>query len=352
MPSAIVPATPRSEIAGAERVRPTGHEVLVIADVYAVRSVSIGLLIVATAAAASVALLGVRADSIEAAVPSAAAGTASLVLCLLLAWRAPAVYWGLRCDPRFQALWVAWAAALLSVVPPLKSELWFISLGLLSVLGLGAGWKLAMTGCSAVLGANLTAHVVTGGLDDNPAEVIIGLWIGLPFWSIAVAVTAEKLRRHLLQIHHHHPQLETRPAAVDSAEDLDDQAGPGVDLAQGDLDSTTTAAEANSLTPSTGRRARTEADGLTARQLEVLLLVADGWKQTQIAARLGVSARAVQRLVAEARRRLQVSTTAELVAVAVERGITPAPTPAAELDCESAGGAANEPPEGPASSAR
>jgi DNA-binding CsgD family transcriptional regulator len=54
---------------------------------------------------------------------------------------------------------------------------------------------------------------------------------------------------------------------------------------------------------------------LSARQLEVQQLLANGLRQREIAARLGISDRQVQRLVADAVLRQGVRTTAELVAI-------------------------------------
>lgn len=63
---------------------------------------------------------------------------------------------------------------------------------------------------------------------------------------------------------------------------------------------------------------------LTARQLEVVVLLRDGLRQDEIAVCLSISARQVERLVAEARRRVDAKTTAELVASLVRGGLVPA----------------------------
>lgn len=57
------------------------------------------------------------------------------------------------------------------------------------------------------------------------------------------------------------------------------------------------------------------ASQLTARQLEVALLLRDGLRQTEIAVCLGISLRQVERLVGAARERAGAGTTSELVAL-------------------------------------
>jgi DNA-binding CsgD family transcriptional regulator len=64
---------------------------------------------------------------------------------------------------------------------------------------------------------------------------------------------------------------------------------------------------------------------LTARQLEVVVLLRDGLRQDEIAECLSISARQVERLVADARARVDAHTTAGLVALLVSGGLVPPP---------------------------
>jgi DNA-binding CsgD family transcriptional regulator len=66
-------------------------------------------------------------------------------------------------------------------------------------------------------------------------------------------------------------------------------------------------------------------DRLTARQLQVVALLADGLRYREVAACLSISARQVQRHVAQAAARLGVRGAYELVAIAVAEGMVPAP---------------------------
>jgi DNA-binding CsgD family transcriptional regulator len=65
-------------------------------------------------------------------------------------------------------------------------------------------------------------------------------------------------------------------------------------------------------------------DRLTARQLQVVVLLADGLRYRDIAHCLAISERQVQRHVRNAVAQLGVSSTAELAAVAVAMGVVPA----------------------------
>jgi DNA-binding CsgD family transcriptional regulator len=65
---------------------------------------------------------------------------------------------------------------------------------------------------------------------------------------------------------------------------------------------------------------------LTARQLEVVVLLRDGLRQDEIARCLSISPRQVERLVADARARVKATTTAALVAMLVQDGLVPQAT--------------------------
>ncbi len=64
-------------------------------------------------------------------------------------------------------------------------------------------------------------------------------------------------------------------------------------------------------------------DRLTARQIQVAALLADGLRHREIAACLSISERQVQRHIAEAVTRLGLQNPYELAALAVSEGIVP-----------------------------
>ena len=61
---------------------------------------------------------------------------------------------------------------------------------------------------------------------------------------------------------------------------------------------------------------------MTARQLQVTLLLRDGLRQTEIASCLGISVRQVERLLGAARERVGAITTNELVAMLASGALT------------------------------
>ena len=67
--------------------------------------------------------------------------------------------------------------------------------------------------------------------------------------------------------------------------------------------------------PPAAQRTPRSTSRLTARQLQVTLLLRDGLRQTEIASCLGISVRQVERLLGAARERVGALTTSELVAM-------------------------------------
>lgn len=327
-------AVPRAAAHADRRLVPSGHELVAMTESFAARATAIALVFIGGAAAVSLALLAVRADDVATAIPGAAACVATIAACVVLVRRAPVLFVALRSDVRAQAALIAWATAMVAVIPPLRSELWFISLGCLCLLALATTLGRALAACAVVLLTNLAAHVIVGDLDEIDAVVIGGLWIGMPFWTVAISTTMERLSRHLLQLHRHHPGL--APGDADGGastppgdDEVDDREVPGGDPpAQDDRRSSVDGdgPRAKDRLPSDAPALRP----LTSRQLQVLLLLVDGYQQTQIAVRLGISERTVQRHAADARERLGARTTAELVTLAIRDGIAPTPSARAE----------------------
>lgn len=282
--------------------RPGTHAGLALVEVAArferrAFTCALGLLVLACGASA--ALVPLRGAGVPAGGCAGVAAIASVVM-----FRARRMTFAVLTEGWAARLLLAFVAAgLVSLVPPLQSELWLISCTLLVTLAVVAGLRFALVACTVTLLANLAAHLVAGDLDSTPAVAVVGLWVGLPFWTATVGVLCELASRHVLLAHVGERALPQRssfvppPAAAAPAppESVSDPAPPLGDA------------------------------GLTAHQLRILALLCDGLNQRQVAACLGITAGAVAKRLAAARERTGMVTTNELVAWAWREGLVPSP---------------------------
>jgi DNA-binding CsgD family transcriptional regulator/multisubunit Na+/H+ antiporter MnhG subunit len=264
------------------------------------------------------------------------AGATVLVLAGLAIWRAHDVYRLLRRLPQLELVPVLIAALLLSVVSPHRNELWWSACAILMALSLLLSLRRAMGYCLVVLLANLTAHVVSGDLHDFSSIEIVGLWIGLPLWTALAAVVPERMASHILRLNTFRTPPRRQPVAVTAwttnvAAPTPDASEPPTaerNSSSGPPDDGAVTSPASITIPG-GRAGR-----LTSRQLQVVALLADGYRYRDIAACLGISAGQVHRHVTNAIARLQVQSATELVAVAVAEGIVPQPHPVTDGRCD------------------
>jgi DNA-binding CsgD family transcriptional regulator len=276
---------------------------------------------------AALAFLPLRSAARTAGVPivTFVAGATVLVLAGLAIWRAHAVYRLLRRLPQLELVPVLIAALLLSVVSPHRNELWWSACSILMALSLLLSLRRAMGYCLVVLLANLTAHVVSGDLHDFSAIEIVGLWIGLPLWTALAAVIPDRMAAHILRLNAFRTPPRRPPVAVKAW--TTDDAAPTPDVSEPPT------AERSSGPPDDGAKTSPAAiaipaggvSRLTSRQLQVVALLADGYRYRAIAACLGISAGQVHRHVTNAIARLQVQSATELVARAVAEGIVSQP---------------------------
>lgn len=327
MSADLVGVAPRPDVvgpapgAGGLAVR-SGAELVELSERF-YRGMFVGVIVfVGCASIAALALLPLR-DSVKADGPPA---TALLAVLLALATpaaavRATAIYRLLRREPRWELALVAVATAL--IVYPLRSELWWPSCALLMLIATIAPLRRAFAYCLVALLANLLAHVIAGDLTDTPAVSIIGLWIGFFFWTATFGVIGDQLTAHILRLRMPPPEPQRAPP-------LKVQVTVGPQTA---VNGTTPSAHEP---PSAGRASRPDdppgapignATGrigrLTARQLQVVALLADGLRYRDIAACLAISERQVHRHVGHAIERAGVRTAAELAALAVAEGLVP-----------------------------
>lgn len=256
---------------------------------------------VGLAAIAAIALLPLRDPLGIAAGPSVILTACLAIVSPLAVRHASSVYALLRREPRWELAFVLTAAIL--VAYPLSSELWWPSCALLMLVATLAPFPRTLAYCLAVLSVNLLAHLLAGDLDDSPTVTITGLWVGFVFWSSTFGLSTDRLASHILRLQVVSVQAPAVPPlrvnAVQHA-DPDPVHGP----------------------PPPGR-ARPGIERLTFRQLQVVVLLADGMRYGEIAEHLSISVRQVQRHVTQAVKRLGVNNTNALVALAVREGLAP-----------------------------
>jgi DNA-binding CsgD family transcriptional regulator len=236
------------------------------------------------------------------------------------AWRAREVYCALRRRPQLQLALVVVAAALIAY-PTMSSGLWWPSCAILMALALVASLRRALAYCLLVLAANLAGHLAAGDLGDTHAVDIIGLWIGYPLWIVAVATVADRLVAQVLRLNAPPPpdaaREQPRRVPAWSPGPPGAPAAPAADVA------VTTAAGAGPPPAAEDERRDVTTRRLTARQLQVVALLADGLRQREVASCLSISERQVQRHIADSVSRLGLRNAYELAAVAVSEGIVP-----------------------------
>lgn len=273
------------------------------------RGVFIGAVIFVTLASiAALALLPTR-SSVESTGPPVTVALAVLLIVAapLAIWQATALYRLLRREPRLELIVLGIATALL--VYPLRSELWWPACGLLMLLAMLAPLQRALAYCLAALLANVAAHLVAGDITDAPPVAIIGLWVGLVFWTATFGLITDRLATAILRLNIPAPAGPSGPVRVAAWSPDITSMRPSTECDR----PAAVAGDAGSTTVGTNR--------LTARQMQIVALLADGLRYRAIGACLSISERQVQRHVSNAIARLGVASAGELVAVAVAEGM-------------------------------
>jgi DNA-binding CsgD family transcriptional regulator len=282
---------------------------------------------------AALAFLPLRASARNGPVSVSAVVSAVSVLVLagLAIWRAHDVYRLLRRMPQLELVPVLIAALLLSVASPHRNELWWSACAILMALSLLLSLRRAIGYCLLVLLANLTAHVAYDNLRGFSAIEIVGLWVGLPFWTALAAVVPDRMASHILRLNAFRSPPRRPPVTVKAW--TTNGAAPTQDVGE------PAAAELNPQSRSSGPpddRSKTSTatianpdrtTRLTSRQLQVVALLADGYRYRAIAACLGISTGQVHRHVTNAIARIGVQSATELITLAVAEGIVPQPRP-------------------------
>jgi DNA-binding CsgD family transcriptional regulator len=289
-----------------------GAELVALSEVLYLRSFAGGIVVVGLAALAALALLPLRqsAAPVHPLTPTVVAAALLVVAAPVAACRPRRLYGALRRRRGAQLAVVALAAAL--VAYPLRSELWWPSCALLMLLATVVPLGRALGYCLLVLAVNLGAHLLAGDLGETPPVAIVGLWIGDVFWVTTAAVFSDRIAAYVLHLNAIHARRRPAPRRVSSWAPRE----PQQDRATAPAPPALPASRPPDETDGTLRR-------LTARQLQVVALLADGLRYDEVAACLSISVRQVERHVAVAVARLGLRNANELVTVAVAHGIVP-----------------------------
>jgi DNA-binding CsgD family transcriptional regulator len=226
------------------------------------------------------------------------------------------LYRALRRAPQLELPLALLAAVLVSVVSPLRNELWWPACAILMLLGVVAPPARALAYCFAALIANLVAHIAGDSLHRVPAVAVIGLWIGMPLFTAGSTLIVDQLARQLTRLNARRSSQPPMRVAVWTNP-------PEPTAARGLLPP---GRPSGHQQPSSARPASYRpSTRLTARQAEVVALLADGLRYREIADCLSISVRQVERHVSQAIGRLGVTNTYELVRALVEEGVMATP---------------------------
>ncbi len=223
--------------------------------------------------------------------------------------RPRSVYLRLRSRPALQLAPAALAAVAVLVDGP-DSPCWWIALpllwitaGLSSTASLAVG-AAAVTGLAFLAGTILRGEALLGQQDTG----VLPAAVGLAVYTLLGRVLIDAFAGLVLGRHQRVRCRSQHAPAPLRVSNLAASAAPATAPA------TTTPATRRQPRAATRRQPRA-ATRLTARQLEVALLLRDGLRQTEIAACLGISVRQVERLVGAARQRVGAATSGQLVAM-------------------------------------
>jgi DNA-binding CsgD family transcriptional regulator len=222
-------------------------------------------------------------------------------------------------------------AVLLIVDDPLNSPLWWVGLGVLLVPAVTGDlrWNCA---CAAILtlgyAAGVAAHDhIDLALHDPDLALKAS---GFGFWSLLLYAKINRAARFFMSWHRAVPDARLPPrrvrveahAATQPEDDVPTQrTSPPLAVNRGTSD-TTLDARSTSQTVNTGS-GQTERSSFSPRQQQVLMLLADGHSEREIAKCLRISEKQVQRHVRNAKNRVGANSTPELVLIAVRDGVVP-----------------------------
>jgi len=277
----------------------TGAELVHLAEALWVRIIRVGFAILIVGCALAL-VLGTLARGSPSVATSLFVGVAA-VFGFAGLMRSHSAYLRLRSRCALQIAPAAFAALAVLLDGP-DSPCWWIALPLLWIGAAVCSTMSLAIGSAAVTGVAFLAGTLLGGeaLIGRQDAGVLPAAVGLTVYTLLACVLIDGFAGLVLG-----RRGRGRPARQPT---------------QGPVRLTNLAARMAPATkparaqPATQRDLRSPSR-LTARQLEVTLLLHDGLQQNEIAASLGISLRQVERLVAAARERCGAATTSHLVAM-------------------------------------
>ena len=202
-------------------------------------------------------------------------------------------------------------AALLLLVDGPYSPTWWLAFPLLSLMAAVASTRATLAWAVIGIAASAGGTVIHGASLTPDGDVrYLAAAAGLPALSLFARGIGEWFTRFMLRLYEVQRGVDAPPSPTRIWSVQGRSAVAALPVP----------AEPRRRAPRLRHRPR-----LTARQLEVAMLLRDGLHQAEIARCLGISARQVERLVEEGRKRVGAGTTAELVAILVADGLVPEP---------------------------
>lgn len=314
MPAELVPARSPA-LAEREPVLPArlGAELVHLAEEFYVRIFAVGCAILI--AGCGLALCFATLDRGVPGPPTVLFVAASAAFAVAGLARPRGVYRRLRSRRALQLTPAALGAFAVLLDGP-ESECWWIALPLLWIVATLSSTPLAVGAAIATAAAFVTGTVLGGQALITPGDLgVLPATVALPAYTVVGHVLIDGFAALVLGRDHVALEVAQNPP-------------PPLRVPNLATPTPTPAASPASAVPTTplARRPR-PASRLTARQLEVTLLLRDGLRQTEIAACLGISVRQVERLLAAARERVQAATTTHLVAMLASGALTATSTP-------------------------
>jgi DNA-binding CsgD family transcriptional regulator len=235
---------------------------------------------------------------------------AGLALLAGLALQAPArIYLALRRRPLFSLVAPLLAVGALVLDGVTYSPLSYTAAASIALPAFVCGWRWALAAATTISVAALVAGTLHngGGALNSVGQGAVGYFV----WALVLAGLAERFAHLAMQMPPVAPARRDAPPA------------PAL-LSPGDPPITAPVPGKTAATTPGRPDVPACAADLTAGQLQVLALLADGLRADEIARRLGITTSTVYRHVERAKQRAGVRSRSELVAVVIRGGMLPA----------------------------